>query len=164
MAAHDNWPSGVIGLVASRLVESYGRPAFLFHLTKDGKAKGSCRSIEAFNIFDKYGMKVSVNNMMGLRPKRSDSGPRMSWPNAFPSITMEIEAITRLGVVPSPSAILGTPAKNISMPIGPNMFNKPNIIVRNKSALPPGIDFSWVIFSAISSYKKAGGAWPPTPY
>ncbi|MBT3455476.1 single-stranded-DNA-specific exonuclease RecJ [bacterium] len=51
MAAHDNWPSGVIGLVASRLVESYGRPAFLFHLTKDGKAKGSCRSIEAFNIF-----------------------------------------------------------------------------------------------------------------
>jgi single-stranded-DNA-specific exonuclease len=52
LAASDNWPPGVIGLVASRLVSEYGKPALLFHLTKDGFAKGSCRSIEKFNIFD----------------------------------------------------------------------------------------------------------------
>jgi single-stranded-DNA-specific exonuclease len=46
------WPPGVIGLVASRLVGLYGKPTLVFHLTKDGKAKGSCRSIDAFNIFD----------------------------------------------------------------------------------------------------------------
>ena len=51
MAGNQNWPSGVIGLVASRLVESYGKPTFLFHLSKDGMAKGSCRSISEFNIF-----------------------------------------------------------------------------------------------------------------
>ncbi len=47
-----SWPSGVIGLVASRLVSAHGRPALLFHLGKDGIAKGSCRSIPEFNMFD----------------------------------------------------------------------------------------------------------------
>lgn len=52
IAASDNWPTGVIGLVASRLVGKYGKPTLLFHLTKDGYAKGSCRSIAEFSIFD----------------------------------------------------------------------------------------------------------------
>ena len=47
-----NWPAGVIGLVASRIVSAYGYPTILFHVTKDGIAKGSCRSIPEFNIFD----------------------------------------------------------------------------------------------------------------
>ncbi|TET06072.1 single-stranded-DNA-specific exonuclease RecJ [Candidatus Dependentiae bacterium] len=51
-AASSIWPPGVIGLVASRLVFTYGRPALLFHLSDDGLAKGSCRSIPAFNIFE----------------------------------------------------------------------------------------------------------------
>jgi single-stranded-DNA-specific exonuclease len=33
-------------------MQQYGRPVILFHLTKDGLAKGSCRSIPAFNMFD----------------------------------------------------------------------------------------------------------------
>lgn len=52
LAASKNWPPGVIGLVASRLVSKYGRPTILLHLTSKGKAKGSCRSIDNFNIFD----------------------------------------------------------------------------------------------------------------
>lgn len=52
LASSGNWPAGVIGLVASRIVGTYGRPTLLFHLTKDGIAKGSCRSIPEFNIFD----------------------------------------------------------------------------------------------------------------
>ena len=52
MAASDSWPPGVIGLVASRLVGAYGKPTLLFHLTKKGIAKGSCRSIQEFNMFD----------------------------------------------------------------------------------------------------------------
>lgn len=51
-AASDNWPTGVIGLVASRLVGLYGKPTLLFHLTKDGRAKGSCRSIAGLSMFD----------------------------------------------------------------------------------------------------------------
>jgi single-stranded-DNA-specific exonuclease len=52
IAASSSWPSGVIGLVASRLVSAYGKPAILFHITKDGIAKGSCRSIAEFNLFN----------------------------------------------------------------------------------------------------------------
>ncbi len=52
MAASSDWPAGVIGLVAGKLTQNYGRPAFLFHLDKDGCLKGSCRSIPEFNIFD----------------------------------------------------------------------------------------------------------------
>jgi single-stranded-DNA-specific exonuclease len=52
LAASDQWPAGVIGLVASRVVGTYTRPTILFHLTKNGIAKGSCRSIPAFNIFN----------------------------------------------------------------------------------------------------------------
>lgn len=51
LAASSDWPPGVIGLVASRLVGTYGRPVILLHLSSDGQAKGSCRSIPEFNMF-----------------------------------------------------------------------------------------------------------------
>lgn len=52
MAASSQWPPGVIGLAASHFVSAYGKPTLLFHLTKDGMAKGSCRSISEFNMFN----------------------------------------------------------------------------------------------------------------
>lgn len=65
LAASKNWPPGVIGLVASRLVGQYGRPTLLFHLTSSGKAKGSCRSIEGFNIFDALQASAEVIDQFG---------------------------------------------------------------------------------------------------
>jgi single-stranded-DNA-specific exonuclease len=47
---NDNWHPGVIGIVASRLVEKYYRPTVLL-ATIDGVAKGSARSISNFNIY-----------------------------------------------------------------------------------------------------------------
>lgn len=52
IATSKNWPPGVIGLVASRLVKAYGRPTLLFHETSEGVLKGSCRSIPEFSMFD----------------------------------------------------------------------------------------------------------------
>lgn len=52
LASHSQWSPGVIGLVASRLVGMYGKPTILLHVTDSGKAKGSCRSIREFNMFD----------------------------------------------------------------------------------------------------------------
>lgn len=49
--ASPDWHPGVIGIVASRLVDRYCRPAFLISL-KDGIGKGSGRSIAAFNIYE----------------------------------------------------------------------------------------------------------------
>lgn len=45
------WHPGVIGIVASRLVDRYYRPAILISL-KDGIGKGSGRSIADFNIYE----------------------------------------------------------------------------------------------------------------
>lgn len=52
VASSNSWPAGVIGLVAGKLMHNHGRPTLLFHLDKQGFAKGSCRSIPEFNIFD----------------------------------------------------------------------------------------------------------------
>ncbi|HEY6436781.1 MAG TPA: single-stranded-DNA-specific exonuclease RecJ, partial [Ignavibacteriaceae bacterium] len=46
-----DWHPGVIGIVASRLVEKYYRPSVLL-TTVDGVAKGSARSINGFNIYE----------------------------------------------------------------------------------------------------------------
>jgi len=47
----DNWHPGVIGIVASRLVEKFYRPTIML-TTIDGVAKGSARSIIGFNIYE----------------------------------------------------------------------------------------------------------------
>jgi single-stranded-DNA-specific exonuclease len=47
---HPTWPGGVVGIVASRLVDRYHKPAILFS-TPDGQpARGSARSVEGLNI------------------------------------------------------------------------------------------------------------------
>ncbi len=68
MAASDSWPPGVIGLVAGRLVGMYGRPAILLH-TKNGIAKGSCRSIPAFNMFDALQASSDLLTTFGGHPQ-----------------------------------------------------------------------------------------------
>lgn len=45
------WHEGVIGIVASKIVERTGKPAFLFAI-EDGIAKGSSRSIPEFDLMD----------------------------------------------------------------------------------------------------------------
>lgn len=52
MVLHDaDWHLGVIGIVASRLVDAYSRPTIMLS-TVDGMLKGSARSIKGFNIYD----------------------------------------------------------------------------------------------------------------
>ena len=48
--AGENWHQGVVGIVASRLVERYGVPAFMICL-ENGRGKGSCRSNGSFSLF-----------------------------------------------------------------------------------------------------------------
>ena len=50
LASHD-WHPGVIGIVASRLVDMFFRPVFLFSI-KDSIAKGSARSIPPLHLFE----------------------------------------------------------------------------------------------------------------
>ncbi len=48
---HKNWHAGVIGIVASRIKETFARPAIIMSLD-DIECKGSCRSIGGFDMVD----------------------------------------------------------------------------------------------------------------
>jgi single-stranded-DNA-specific exonuclease len=49
--ARDGWHAGVVGIVASRIVERFHRPAVLVALDGDS-GKGSGRSVERFHLYD----------------------------------------------------------------------------------------------------------------
>lgn len=50
VAASEGWHPGIVGLVAARLKERFGRPAFAFTLRPDGTAVGSGRSIAGADL------------------------------------------------------------------------------------------------------------------
>jgi len=49
--ASDKWHPGVVGIVASRIVDLFNRPSFVISI-QNGLGKGSGRSISDFNIYD----------------------------------------------------------------------------------------------------------------
>lgn len=52
VVAKEGWNQGVLGIVASKLVRTYQRPAIVLTIQpEDGYAKGSARSIPAFDLF-----------------------------------------------------------------------------------------------------------------
>jgi single-stranded-DNA-specific exonuclease len=50
--SHPNWPGGVVGIVANKLVDRYHKPSILFNESDDGILRGSARSIEDLHITD----------------------------------------------------------------------------------------------------------------
>ncbi|MDO3380379.1 single-stranded-DNA-specific exonuclease RecJ [Geoalkalibacter halelectricus] len=53
--AGEGWEAGVVGIVASRLVERYHKPCVLIALDGNGQGKGSARSIKGFHLFEQLG-------------------------------------------------------------------------------------------------------------
>ncbi|WP_309228284.1 single-stranded-DNA-specific exonuclease RecJ [Virgibacillus saliphilus] len=52
MVAKEGWNEGVLGIVASKLVQKFDRPAIVLSIKSDGsQVKGSARSIPAFDLF-----------------------------------------------------------------------------------------------------------------
>lgn len=49
---HPGWHKGVIGIVASRLIETYYRPTIVLTQSEGGMVTGSARSIKGFDIYD----------------------------------------------------------------------------------------------------------------
>lgn len=50
--ANREWHPGVIGIVASRMVERYHRPTVMIALDDEGRGKGSARSIPGFHLYE----------------------------------------------------------------------------------------------------------------
>jgi len=69
--ASENWHPGVIGIAASRILESHYRPTILIALA-DGKGRGSARSIDAFNIHE--GLQECAHLLMQFGGHRMAAG------------------------------------------------------------------------------------------
>lgn len=52
IVSKEGWNEGVLGIVASKLVRLFGRPAIVLAEKSDGTLKGSARSIPAFDLFE----------------------------------------------------------------------------------------------------------------
>ena len=63
---HPDWPGGVVGIVASRLVEQYHKPVIL--LTGEDPIHGSARSVEGLNITQAIGSQSELLNGYGGHP------------------------------------------------------------------------------------------------
>jgi single-stranded-DNA-specific exonuclease len=50
VVAGEGWHPGVVGIVASRLVERHGRPVVLIGLDDEGRGRGSARSVPGYDL------------------------------------------------------------------------------------------------------------------
>ncbi len=50
VVAREGWHAGTLGIVASRLVARFNRPAIVIAMDAEGRGKGSCRSVEQVNL------------------------------------------------------------------------------------------------------------------
>lgn len=113
----ENWHHGVIGIVASRLVERYGVPVFIGTYEDEGqdqerKIRGSARSIDEFNVFDalnycdelldKYGghraaggFSFAADNLTALEAKLSEFAHQCLEPHHLKPL-VKVDAIANL--------------------------------------------------------------------
>ena len=104
VAAGKDWHPGVIGIVASRIVEKYGRPAVVISIGPDGVCKGSGRSIEGFSLFEALqyagdtliqygghtlaaGFSIMEDQIEAFRQKLNDFAAAS--PSVYPSVTID---------------------------------------------------------------------------
>lgn len=76
-----DWHPGVIGIVASRLADRFGRPAILISI-KDGVGKGSGRSAADFNLFE--GIKRCESHLLAYGGHRFAAGILIEEENIIP--------------------------------------------------------------------------------
>lgn len=87
---HSNWPGGVVGIVASRLVERYQKPAIL--LTGEDPIHGSARSIAGINITKSIGSQAGFLTAYGGHPMAAGlSLPASAYPAFKRGFLSEIE-------------------------------------------------------------------------
>lgn len=65
---HPQWHPGVVGIVASRLVDRFGKPTILLCGEKDKGARGSARSVEGVNITQAITAQAALLSSFGGHP------------------------------------------------------------------------------------------------
>jgi single-stranded-DNA-specific exonuclease len=66
--SHRDWPGGVVGIVANKLVDRYHKPAILLNESDDGIMRGSARSIEGLHITEAIATQKNILLGFGGHP------------------------------------------------------------------------------------------------
>ena len=96
----DGWHPGVIGIVASRLVERYHRPTVLVALDS-GRGKGSARSIRGFHLF--RGLQACAGHLSAFGGHEMAAGLSLD-ADSLPAFSAAFEAHAR-AVLPDEALI-----------------------------------------------------------
>src|SRR6185437_9329910 len=70
--AGEGWHPGVIGIVASRLVERHHRPVVVISLDGEGEGRGSARSIPGFDLL--AGLEACAEHLDGFGGHKAAAG------------------------------------------------------------------------------------------
>ncbi len=84
-----DWHPGVVGIVASRVVERFHRPTILVGV-HDGMGKGSARSIEGFHLYD--AIKACSGELTRFGGHKAAAGLSIE-PSKLPKFASDFEAI-----------------------------------------------------------------------
>ena len=107
----EGWNPGVIGIIAARMVERYGKPCILLSIL-DGEARGSARSVEGFSIIEAIRSQAEYLEKCGGHPMAAgltlpkenisafaqglEDYAREQYPS-MPLLTLGVDTIVRLG-------------------------------------------------------------------
>ena len=61
----EDWHGGLLGVVAARLMDRYGKPVVVLSVGSDGVAHGSCRSMDGFSIYEAIAACAEHTTMFG---------------------------------------------------------------------------------------------------
>ncbi|TWI56273.1 single-stranded-DNA-specific exonuclease RecJ [Halalkalibacter nanhaiisediminis] len=114
--AGESWNAGVIGIVASRLVERFYRPTIVLSIDSEkGLAKGSARSIEGFDMFAELsksrdilphfgghpmaaGLTMNADDVATLRTRLCEQAKDVLSPEDFKPVT-SIDLVASIGEI-----------------------------------------------------------------
>jgi len=98
IVGHSSWNPGVIGIVASRLVEKFYRPVFVFSYDEEsGLAKGSARSIPGFNLYENLTQCKDILPHFGGHPMAAGMTLRIS---DIPKLQLTLNQLAKLQLKP----------------------------------------------------------------
>ena len=83
LLSHHDWPGGVVGIVANKLVERYHKPAILLTESDDGILRGSARSIEGLHITEAIAANKDLLISFGGHPMAAGLSLQVDKINAF---------------------------------------------------------------------------------
>ena len=110
-----DWHGGLLGLVAARLLERFGKPTIALTLGEDGLAHGSCRSLQGFSIYDALAASSELVIQFGGHELAAGVTLSVEAVDAFRS------AINRYAADTAP--FMPVPQLNISVRLRPDQIN-----------------------------------------